>query len=186
MAAFMKRVFLLALAAGLLLAPLVARPEPPLTRLSVPPGTPPADVWLYLERTAGIYLTNGEPRGPVYHVTLYGDGTVVYVGEAGVRVKGERRAKVAVADLLRCVNAAAEQGFFDWEPNPRADHPLLQLGPEGQPVAFVAGVIDSPSVIIQIGIAGQPTWREPVPAPLWFGELARRVDGLADTARWVK
>lgn len=70
---------------------------------------PGAQIALTLERTACFGTC------PIYSVTIYDDGTVVYEGERFVDVLGEQTSQIDPALVEQTVQAFADAGYFDWD-----------------------------------------------------------------------
>lgn len=68
-----------------------------------------ASVALTLERTACFGAC------PIYTVTVYDDGTVVYQGERFVDVTGEQTLQIDPATVDRMVQAFVDAGYFGWD-----------------------------------------------------------------------
>lgn len=68
-----------------------------------------ANVAITLERTACFGTC------PIYTLTIYEDGTVVYNGERFVDVTGEQTAQIPPETVDLMVEALHEAGYFDWD-----------------------------------------------------------------------
>src|SRR5690349_3473487 len=67
------------------------------------------DVAITLERTACFGVC------PVYTLTIYEDGTVVYEGENHVEVMGTQTFEIDPATVDQIVDAFADAGYFEWD-----------------------------------------------------------------------
>lgn len=160
----------LLLAAGLTLAGCASPVEAPTlgpVPASIPTPVGAATAEITLERTGCLGSC------PVYTVTVFGDGRVVYVGEFNVAVTGRHTATVPVAEvegLLRRFEAANFFALKDGYWAPITDHPTrlvtLRLNDREKQVADYAGV--------QVGM------------PTSVTELETAIDTVACTARWIE
>jgi hypothetical protein len=109
---------------------------------------------------------------PIYTVTIYQDGTVVYQGERFVDITGEQTSEIPVETVDAMVEAFAEAGYFEWEES--YDNP---------------SVTDLPSVITSVTRDGEThridryTAATDVPVLLPF--LEQWIDIMANTAMWT-
>jgi hypothetical protein len=106
---------------------------------------------------------------PVYKLTIYGDGRVVYVGGDFVGVKGTQTAEITRADVKAVVDE-----FY------RIDYFSLQS-------EYTAPITDLPTTITSISIGGT---RKQVTdyhgAPQKLRDLEKRIDEIAGSSKWVE
>lgn len=123
-------------------------------------------VALTLERTACFGAC------PIYTVTIYDDGTVVYQGERFVDVTGEQVGQIDPETVQMMVEAFAEAGYFDWD--------------EAYTDQYVT---DVPSVITSVTRNGETHRIERYTgdgsAPLALPYLERWLDLMANTGQWT-
>jgi hypothetical protein len=125
-----------------------------------------AAVAITLERTACFGSC------PMYTVTIYEDGTIVYNGIRFVDVEGEQTSEIPAETVAAMVEALANAGYFEWEAS--YDNP---------------SVSDLPSVITSVTRDGEThtinryTAATEVPVALPF--LEQWIDLMANTAMWT-
>ncbi len=128
-------------------------------------NTSPA-VALTLERTACFGSC------PIYTVTIYDDGTVVYQGERFVAVTGEQTTEIDPATVDIMVEAFADAGYFGWD--------------EAYDTMFVS---DMPTVITSVTRDGEThrieRYEGDDSAPLLLPFLENWLDIMANTAQWT-
>jgi hypothetical protein len=128
-----------------------------------PSGVKPV---LTLERTACFGSC------PIYAVSVYDDGTVVYQGERFVDVTGEQTTQIDPALVQQMVQAFVDAGYFDWN--------------ESYTEMFVS---DMPSVITSVTKDGQTHRIERYDgdssAPLLLPFLENWLDLMVNTAQWT-
>ncbi|MBL8146228.1 MAG: hypothetical protein JNL34_07575 [Anaerolineae bacterium] len=121
---------------------------------------------LTLERTACFGSC------PIYSVTIYDDGTVVYQGERYVDVTGEQTSQIDPATVQMAVEAFADAGYFEWD--------------ESYTDMYVT---DLPSVISSVTRDGETHRIERYggdgSAPLLLPFLENWIDIMANTAQWT-
>lgn len=89
------------------------------------PLSPPenlSDIEITLERTACYGSC------PVYSVTIFGDGTVIYDGKQYVRIEGKRIYDIPIEDVEKLVAEFYQVGYFsldDKYDTPITDHPTI-------------------------------------------------------------
>jgi hypothetical protein len=109
---------------------------------------------------------------PMYTVSIFEDGTVLYNGIRFVDVTGEQTAQIDPETVSTMVDAIADAGYFEWKED--YDNPM---------------VTDAPSVITSVTRDGQRhrisryTAAEGVPVALPF--LEQWIDLMANTAMWT-
>jgi len=111
---------------------------------------------------------------PVYSLTIAGDGTVAYVGEAFVKVMGPASGQMSLSD----VQALADQMLH-------ADYFNLSV-----PVTCPAGIATDASGATTSLTLGERThtvqdYHGNACAPAVLGELENAIDALADSQQWV-
>jgi hypothetical protein len=77
--------------------------------------------WIALERTPG-----GGPESPVYTVTLYEDGRVLFEGRSGVHRKGTFTKEIPRAKAAAIFSEI--EGVDLWNRDPRYDYERAQVG----------------------------------------------------------
>jgi (2Fe-2S) ferredoxin len=124
------------------------------------------DVRLTLERTACFGVC------PVYTVTIYADGTVIYEGTNFVDITGKQTANIGPETVDRIVAIFAEAGYFTWE-----DEYTQML------------VTDLPSAITSVTHEGETKrivrYEGDDTAPIELPYLERWIDEIASTSQWV-
>jgi hypothetical protein len=138
-----------------------------------------SDVEISLRRTACF------GRCPIYEVTLFGDGRVVFKGERFVRVEGEAEGSVEQEQIVELLNALYQNYFFD-----------LRDSYNGRPGAYLENgqvsvsevrITDLPSQILRVRIGNyEKRVGHSAGGPSGLGELIKRVDEIAGSERWVK
>ena len=135
-----------------------------------------------------LSLTRDECYGecPSYTVTVNGDGHVTYRGRTYVAVTGERTDQVDNETVRTLVERVYESRFFDCS----GDY-NVEFGNDGVVVAFRPPrtlPTDVPSVALQVTIGDfeKKEWYAPTEQDDVFWKLARAIDDLLDTKRWVK
>jgi hypothetical protein len=134
-------------------------------------ATQPENITISLERTSCFGPC------PIYKVTLRGDGSVTYVGEAKVRVKGTKSRKIdpeAVRDLAREMERA---GFFTLR-----DHYRTVRRPDGVEIR----VSDGPTTFVTLTIGERSKRVEDYfGTPKKLDEIERRIDEVGGTKQWA-
>ncbi|MBW4658399.1 MAG: hypothetical protein KME15_06975 [Drouetiella hepatica Uher 2000/2452] len=129
-----------------------------------------ADAVITLERTACFGTC------PVYQLTVYGDGRVVYEGTAFVAVIGKRTAQISPEQVQQLVTAFETANFFSLENQ------------------YVAEATDLPGAWTSISSNGQSkrVWRygssdrpELNNAPRSLTELENQIDQIVNSQQWV-
>lgn len=104
---------------------------------------------------------------PVYKVSILRDGYVKYEGRAYVRVKGVREGKIPISSIEKLTQTLQHEDFFQWEKS-------------------YGSCVDVPTVKISAAIGEQHNEvLEGCLAPSKVLELAKQIDDLAKTKRWV-
>jgi hypothetical protein len=121
---------------------------------------------LTLERTACFGAC------PIYTVTIYDDGTVIYEGERFVEVAGTQTTHIAPIAVETLVTTFEEAGYFDWED------------------AYTdVTVTDQPLVITSVSRNGETKRIEHYigdeSAPIALTYLENWIDISARTQRWI-
>ncbi|MFN8380258.1 MAG: DUF6438 domain-containing protein [Anaerolineae bacterium] len=151
----MKRIQLIGIGLALLLGAMAVSAQ----------GTG-AQVALTLERTACFGSC------PIYSVTIYDDGTVVYQGERFVDVLGEQTSQIDPALVEQTVQMFADAGYFDWDDS---YNEML--------------VTDLPSVITSAMRDGEThrieRYEGDSNAPFLLPFLENWLDLIANTAQWT-
>ncbi|MBX3066261.1 MAG: hypothetical protein KF726_25000 [Anaerolineae bacterium] len=123
-------------------------------------------VAITLERTACFRTC------PIYTVTIYEDGTVIYHGENFVTVTGEQTSSIDPETVKLMVAAFEEAGYFGW--NEAYD---------------TRTVSDLPTVITSVTVNGQQhriaRYAGDSSAPLALPFLEQWIDLMAQTAQWT-
>jgi len=114
---------------------------------------------------------------PVYEVTIYGDGFVVYEGREHVRVQGVQHTKIAPADVSALIQAFREADYFN-------------LQNEYRTIKNADGtethVTDMPTVYTSITLKGRHKEVEDyVGAPGKLKELEQKIDDASGSKHWV-
>jgi hypothetical protein len=109
---------------------------------------------------------------PIYTVEIHGDGTVVYRGDDCVVAKGERRSRLAPAEVAKLVGAFRAANFFSLR-----DH-------------YAATVTDGPAYRTSISFdhnrkAVIDYFGEMVGMPPALAKLEDEIDRVAGTDHWV-
>ena len=129
-----------------------------------------ADAVITLERTACF------GNCPVYQLTVYGDGRVVYEGKAFVTVIGKRTAQISPQQVQQLVTAFETANFFALENQ------------------YIAEATDLPGAWTSISSHGQSkrVWRygssdtpELNNAPRSLTELESQIDKIVNSQQWV-
>jgi len=128
------------------------------------------DAVITLERTACFGTC------PVYQLTIYGDGKVVYEGKAFVTVTGRHTAQISPEQVQQLVTAFKTANFFSLENQ------------------YVVGATDLPGAWTSITSNGQSkrVWRygssdnpELNNAPRSLTELENQIDKIVNSQQWV-
>lgn len=142
-----------------------ARPIPPPSDPSPPSGEAGA-VLASLERT----LCYG--ACPAYKVTVYADGSVEYVGERYVKLKGRHTGKIGAAEIAAIEAAFEEAKYFEL----RDAYEKME-------------VTDNPSVITSYRRGGLTKtvrhYHGDRSAPKSLNTLEDRFDEIVGTERWI-
>lgn len=109
---------------------------------------------------------------PVYSVTLYGDGRVVYVGEDFVHATGERRSSIPAPAMHALVDFMLERHYTSLNDS-----------------YTTVGATDMPHAITSLTINGQQKrvdhYFGDISAPLLLRQIENRIDRLANSAQWT-
>ena len=113
---------------------------------------------------------------PVYQLTIYGDGKVVYEGKAFVTVTGRHTAQISPEQVQQLVKAFETANFFSLENQ------------------YVVGATDLPGAWTSISSSGQSkrVWRygsidnpELNNAPRSLTELETQIDKIVNSQQWI-
>jgi hypothetical protein len=135
-----------------------------------------------------LSLTRDECFGecPSYSLTVTGDGRIAYVGRSYVSVVGERSGQLDEPAIRELIEKVYKSRFFDC-----AGEYNVEFGNDGRVVAYRKPrtlPVDAPSVSLRITIGDfqKQEWYAPTDRDKVFWELARSIDELVDTRRWVE
>jgi Domain of unknown function (DUF6438) len=129
-----------------------------------------SDLVVSLERTACFGTC------PVYQLTVYGDGRVVYDGQAFVAVRGKRTAQISPEQVQKLVQAIEAANFFSL-----ADR-------------YTVDATDLPGAWTSVTLNGQSkrVWRYGSSgdlgidnAPKALTELEQAIDTIANAQQWI-
>ncbi len=174
-------------AAGLLLAACGSpdpRPAPSQSAQAAPTMEFPSayaldDVIIRMERT-GCFGSC-----PIYSLQLKGDGAVVYNGIANVYIRGELRTYVSrqqVADLLSDFNRI---GFFRLPDSIEAGQTLHLDGKRVDVMKLQRNDLPNTRITLRVGDASKSVvYSETAPEALV--RMAKRIDNMVNSARWVQ
>ncbi|MBI1257727.1 MAG: hypothetical protein GC204_09675 [Chloroflexi bacterium] len=133
---------------------------------ATPEITPEGQVAITLERTACFGTC------PVYTVTIYTDGRVVYNGEQFVDVKGEQTSSIDPATVEQLIAGFEAVGYFDWNDS------YTDMYITDQP--YITTTVRRDGVTKQIDrYAGDES------APLALPYLENWIDLVANTNAWT-
>lgn len=111
---------------------------------------------------------------PIYKLTIYGDGRVMYEGQEHVNVAGKQTSQIPKDKVKELVNEFYRINFFSLKDNTYTDEGCF---------------LDAGSVITSITIAGK-TKRindyHGCPAPKELRELEAKIDELVNSKQWVE
>jgi hypothetical protein len=105
---------------------------------------------------------------PIYLVTIYGDGTVMYQGYRHVSVTGIQTGQIPRADVRNLVNEMALRGYFFF------------------PAGYISGITDQPTVTTSLSINGIRKSFYDYAGPAWIKDIENRIDEVAGTDKWVQ
>ncbi len=121
-----------------------------------------SDVVITLERTA----CHG--KCPVYKLVIYGDGNVVYNGEAFVKVKGEHTSRIPEAQLQELLAVFDQTQYFSLQDE------------------YTASITDLPTVKTSITIDGKTKYVvNYYGAPEELKQLEMKIDEISNSKQWV-
>ena len=138
--------------------------------LIVPPPAPDySDLVITLERTACFGAC------PVYKLTIYGDGRVVYEGQQFVAVTGQQTATLTAEQVQELVNEIEKANYFALKDD------------------YTALVTDMPSVITSVTLNGKAKTINHYgycgadfdEAPKELCDLELQIDAVTNSAQWV-
>jgi hypothetical protein len=124
---------------------------------------PPQDAIITLHRTMCFGTC------PVYRITIYGTGEVVYQGYYFVRVKGPRTAYISQGQVRALVEEFAELDFFDLEDS------------------YIVPATDLPSTILSLSVDGRSKTVDVYGggAPPEFYDLVKAIEDAVTVHRWA-
>ncbi len=105
---------------------------------------------------------------PVYTLTIYGDGRIVYEGEACVGVTGRQTAQISPDDVKALVDEFYRIDYFSLKDEYRAPETDL-------PTTITSITVDGRSKEVLDYVAG----------PVELKELEDRIDEVAGSEKWV-
>lgn len=109
---------------------------------------------------------------PMYTVSIFEDGTVVYNGDSNVDVTGEQTSEIAPETVQQMVEAIASAGYFEWEE-----------------AYTTQTVTDLPTVITSVTRDGEThriqRYAGDSTAPLALPFLENWIDLMASTGMWT-
>jgi hypothetical protein len=127
--------------------------------------TPPQDVIITVERTMCFGWC------PVYHLSIYGNGKVVYEGRYYVRVEGTRTTYIQKSKVRELVAAFEKVKFYEFDDQ------------------YLLGGSDLPSVLVSIDLEGKSKTIDidgaEMIAPEEIADLIRQIEETVNVARWV-
>jgi hypothetical protein len=149
------------------LSPAVSPVIPPIAVAQTPTYS---DLVVSLERTACFGTC------PVYQLTIYGDGRVVYDGKAFVAVQGQRTAQISPEQVQQLVKAIEAARFFSLSEKYTVDATDL-------PGAWTSVTLNGQSKRIwRYGSTGNPELDNAPPA---LTQLEQAIDAIANSQQWV-
>jgi Domain of unknown function (DUF6438) len=114
---------------------------------------------------------------PVYNLTIHGDGSVTYQGQAFVRVKGTVETKIERSKVEKLVRKFEEIGYFELK-----EKYTTIRNPDGTKYSFT----DLPTTITSITIGDKyKRVGDYLGAPPRLRELEKEIDETAGSDRWV-
>jgi hypothetical protein len=121
-----------------------------------------SDLVIHMERTICFGTC------PVYSVTIYGDGTVEYLGERFVAVEGEQTAQISEEQVRELVQAFYDADFFNMQDR------------------YEDNVTDLPSTTTTITLNGETkSVYNYFGAPEELEALEDKIDEISGAAEWV-
>jgi hypothetical protein len=127
--------------------------------------TPPQDVIITLERTMCFGFC------PVYRLSIYGNGKVVYEGRYYVRVEGARTTYIPKRKVRELVAEFERIGFYDFDDQ------------------YTIPATDFPSVLVSIDLEGRSKtidmYGAEAIAPEEIANLIKQIEEAVNVARWV-
>ena len=136
------------------------------TRTQTPRPNNLEDVVITLERTACFGTC------PIYILTIYGDGTVVYEGISFVKVEGVITTSISEDKIKQLVSEFQKIDYFSLKDN-YEEH----------------NATDMPSTITSYTVDGKKKtvshYHGDLSAPKQLAELENRIDGIVNSHQWV-
>lgn len=109
---------------------------------------------------------------PVYKLTVYGNGKVVYKGEKNVKIVGERTANLEKEQLAQLAKEFEKVGYFNLNDN------------------YEGGPTDGSSATTSIAIGNRKKTIKhyhPSPdSPNVLKELENKIDAIVNSGRWIQ
>ncbi len=136
---------------------------------TVKPSSPPSTekILIMLERTACFGAC------PVYSLTIFGNGSVVYEGKEHVRIKGTRETTISTEAVSQLVAEFEKAGYFSMNDSYTA-----------------FGVTDMPYANTSILIGGRTKsithYHGDRSAPQQLTDIEDRIDEIVNSAQWIK
>jgi hypothetical protein len=127
----------------------------------------PLDMVITLERTMCFGTC------PVYKLTIYGNGEIVYEGKKHVKEQGNRTARISEDKVRGLISEFERLGYFELKDS------------------YIArGITDMPSAITSITIGSRTKavrhYYGDKSAPRDLMELEKRIDTISGSSQWVK
>ncbi len=171
----MKQPLLLLLIGGLVLAACGGPSKPlPSPRSTQPPTPAPAPSFSDLIITLEREMCNG--TCPVYKLTIQGDGTLTYEGEAYVTVEGVQTSQLGPDQVAQLVAAFEEARFFNLD-----DHYFY--GASDLPSTNISITMNGRTKVVNhYGACGDPQFDN---APPELCILEEKIDLLTNSAQWT-
>jgi len=114
---------------------------------------------------------------PVYELTIYGDGRVVYNGHQHVEVTGIQTSNISPDSVRELIDEFYRIGYFSLRDEYRYKWSFLGFG---------VRITDAPTTITSITVDGRVKQVvEYDGAPQKLIELEDKIDETADTQRWI-
>ena len=137
------------------------------TRTQTPTPDDLDEVVITLERTACFGTC------PVYKLTVYGNGTVVYEGRRFVRIEGKRTTTIGEDKVRQLLSEFERAGYFSLKDS------YEERMATDMPSAFTSLTIDGKTKAVR-------HYHGDFGAPEELTELEDRIDEVVDSDRWVR
>ena len=132
-----------------------------------PPSDTSEEIVIKLDRTACF------GNCPVYALTIFGNGTVVYVGQDFVQTKGSKETSISTDTVKQLVSEIDKAGYFSLNDS-----------------YTKFGVSDMPTVNTSIRMGGKTKtiihYLGDRTAPKQLTDLENKIDELVNSAQWIK